>query len=345
MAAVRAAARVNALVRPRERGMLRSFHAFMLRWVMFRFLLPLGLYGLLVFPAAGAASERADCLALSGAWSQPAEGAAARQRLEQAMSGLLPARVLLVGEQHNAPEHQQLQLQLVEWLAVRGQLAALALEMAAQGRDTRGLPRSAHEADVRAALAWNERAWPWENYGPAIMAAVRAGVPVAGANLPRERMQAAMRDEKLDQRLPAAQLQVQQGRIRQSHCGLLPEEQIAPMTRVQIARDVSMAQVAARLAGQAASGQTVVLVAGNGHTHCVLGVPRFLPAQLQARVLSARTAAADGAQPLQADPAQEDALDAVDAVWLTPALALRDHCADLRALRQAGSSKPSGAAP
>ena len=53
--------------------------------------------------------------------------------------------------------------------------------------------------------AWNDRAWNWVSYGPAIMAAVRAGVAVLGANLAREPMLAAMRDAMHDQRLSRRQ--------------------------------------------------------------------------------------------------------------------------------------------
>src|SRR4051812_6030333 len=87
-------------------------------------------------------------------------------------------RALLLGEQHDAPEHQQLHRQVVEQLADRQLLAALVLEMAEGGRSTRGLAAEAGEAQVRAALGWNSEAWPWELYGPAVMAAVQAGVPV-----------------------------------------------------------------------------------------------------------------------------------------------------------------------
>jgi len=150
------------------------------------------------------------------------------------LATLLPTDVLLLGEQHDAPAHQQLQRQAVQWLAARGELAALALEMAEQ-------PRDASEADVQHALAWRDADWPWKTYRPVVMAAVRAGVPVLGANLPAARQREAMRDAALDARLPPAALAEQQQRVRDGHCGLLPESQIGPMTRVQIARDIAMA--------------------------------------------------------------------------------------------------------
>ena len=148
-----------------------------------------------------------------------------------------PTPLLLVGEQHDAPEHQQLQRELVQALAARGELAAVVMEMAEAGRDTRALPRDASEDAVREALAWNQGVnWPWPSYGPVVMAAVRAGVPVLGGNLPRARMRDAMADTALDQSVSAAALQGQRAAVREGHCELLPENQIAPMTRTGASR-------------------------------------------------------------------------------------------------------------
>ncbi|MDP3134975.1 MAG: ChaN family lipoprotein [Burkholderiaceae bacterium] len=228
---------------------------------------------------------------------------------------LLPADAVLLGEQHDAPEHQRIHAQVVRTLAARGELAALALEMAPRGRSTAGLARHADDASVRAALGWNEQAWPWTAYAPAVMAAVRAGVPAVGANLPRERMGQAMADARLDAALPGPVLKAQQQAVRQGHCGLLPETQIRPMTRIQIARDQSMAEA---VTAALAPGKTVVLLAGAGHVDKTLGVSRHLAPGLRVRAVR-----------LSAGPAEGAAAD-FDAVWTTPALPPRDYCAELR---------------
>jgi len=232
------------------------------------------------------------------------------------LDALLPADVLLLGEQHDAPDHQQLERETVQALADRGQLAALALEMADQGTSTTGLTPDTSEDSVRTALRWNDAGWPWAAYGPVVMAAVRAGVPVLGANLPRARMRDAMTNDALDTHLPTAQLQTQRTRIREGHCDLLPDSQIAPMIRIQIARDAAMAQtvMAARQ-----PGKTVLLVAGGGHVDRALGVPTHLPENITSKVALAlvgyaRVAINSGA----------------DAVWQTAALPPRDYCADMK---------------
>ena len=202
--------------------------------------------------------------------------------------------VLLLGELHDDPRHQHWHREAVTALAGRGRLAALALEMAERGTNTAGLPVDAGEAAVREALQWDDRVWSWDAYGPAVMAAVRAGVRVLGANLPRAQMRPAMADATLDGRLPPEDLARQQQAVRDGHCGLLPAAQVAPMTRVQVARDVAMAEA---VASAAQPGQTVVLLAGSGHVDPRLGVPRHLPASLTARPLAWPAPAAPGKDP------------------------------------------------
>jgi len=195
------------------------------------------------------------------------------------VGSLLPADAILIGEQHDAAEHQQIQRQAIALLAARRVLAGVVVEMAEQGRSTEGLPRDASEDNVREALAWNDKAWPWAAYGPAVMAAVRAGAPVHGGNLPRERMRAAMADVSLDVQLPAPAFKAQQQAIRVGHCNALPESQILPMTRVQLGRDQAMART---LQQQAVRGKTLVLLAGGGHVDAALGVPQHLPSDFRA---------------------------------------------------------------
>ena len=224
---------------------------------------------------------------------------------------------LLLGEQHDAPEHQRWEADSVRWLAERGRLAALVIEMAEAGTGTDGLPPDANAAQVYAALRWNEAAWPWERYRAVIMATVAAGVPVRGGNLPRSRMRAAMQDEALDRHLPPAALALQRNAIEEGHCGLLPADRVMPMVRIQLARDASMAQVVQQARQE---GRTVLLAAGWGHVRRDLGVPTWLPANFNAKVAIA-----------QAGQARAAIVSEANYIHPTPALAPRDHCAELRA--------------
>jgi uncharacterized iron-regulated protein len=197
----------------------------------------------------------------------------------QAQAGTASQDVLMLGEQHDASVHRQMQRQVIELLAGQGRLAALALEMAEHGGSTAGLAVTASEDEVRSALRWNQGGWSWRTYAPVVMEAVRAGVVVLGANLPRAKMRDAMADGSLDALLPGPALKAQQQAIRIGHCDMLPESQITPMTRIQIARDRSMAQVLERAV---VPGKTVVLIAGSRHIDARLGIPQHLSPRLRA---------------------------------------------------------------
>lgn len=229
---------------------------------------------------------------------------------------LLPADVLLLGERHDAPEHQALQREAATWLAERGELAALVLEMAEQGHSTKGLPRDASESAVQAALAWNDGAWPWQQYGPVAMAAVRAGVPVLGGNLPRRELRTALTDSTLDALLTPAALERQRQAVRDGHCGLLPEARVPGMARVQVARDLRMADTAAAARHP---GRVVLVVAGAAHVKRGLGVPVHLPQKISSKVVIAHTGIAEEAIKTEADWLQQ-----------TPDLPPDDACATLR---------------
>ncbi len=232
-------------------------------------------------------------------------------------AALLPPPVLLLGEQHDAPDHQRLQREAVAALGARGALAAVVLEMAEAGHGTQGLPRDADEATVRAALAWNDAAWPWERYGPVVMEAVRAGVPVLGGNLPRARMRDAMHDPSWDARVPPGVLRRQIAAMDAGHCGLLPASQWPGMARIQIARDASLARTAA---DARRPGQAVLLIAGAEHVRRDLGIPLHWDGSVRSRVAVARAQSTT-------EPLPEGA---VDTILPTPALPPTDHCAALR---------------
>lgn len=229
---------------------------------------------------------------------------------------LLPTEVLLLGEQHDAVEHQRIEQQVIALLASRGLLAALALEMADAGRTTANLKPSSTEQQVKFALRWSDKGWPWEAYGPAVMTAVRAGVLVLGANLPRTQIQDSMVDAKLDGQLPGPSLKAQQQLIRIGHCNLLPESQITPMTRIQIAKDISMANT---LSQAVFPGKTVVLLSGSAHADRKLGIPQHLGSSVSHKSVR-----------LLAGKPELDSAEQFDSVWTTVALPEKDYCAEFK---------------
>lgn len=228
------------------------------------------------------------------------------------------AELILLGEQHDAPEHQVLARLSIEALASKQSLSALVLEMADVGVSTEGMPTDASEAAVRERLKWNDAGWPWSRYGPLVMEAVRAGVPVVGSNLPRSAMRAVMAENNWDNKLPSSVLAGHRERMLQGHCGLLPESQVPAMVRIQIARDERMAQTASMWIR---SGKSVLLLAGAEHVKKDRGIPLLLDAKSKNNVVVVWMQAGTA---VNQDPALAD-LD-----WQTPPVPFKDYCADMK---------------
>ncbi|PPE64883.1 ChaN family lipoprotein [Caldimonas caldifontis] len=226
----------------------------------------------------------------------------------------------LLGELHDQPDHQRQAAQIVDELAAQGRLQALVLEMAERGRHTRGLPRDAGEVQVREALAWHEPAWPWAAYGPVVMAAVRAGVPVQGGNLPRAELRAAMGQARWDDTVPASARERLVDAVRDGHCGLVPEAQLPAMARMQIARDDALAATIAASARGASPEAVVLLLTGAMHASRATGVPLHLP----------RLAPGLAVRSIALVPEGQPAPEGFDERRSAQSQPSRDHCADLR---------------
>ena len=250
--------------------------------------------------------------------SQFHSGALAQSDWRAQIPSLPNAELILLGEQHDAPEHQELARLSVETLASKQALAALVLEMADAGVSTEGMPIESSEAAVRARLKWNDAGWPWSRYGPIVMQAVRAGVPVVGSNLPRSAMAAVMADDSWDNKVPSTVLAGHRERMIQGHCGLLPESQVPAMARIQVARDERMAQTASTWMR---SGKSVLLLAGAEHVKKDRGIPLLLDAKSKGKMIVVWMQAAVA---VKKDPALAD-LD-----WQTPPVPFKDYCADMK---------------
>ena len=108
------------------------------------------------------------------------------------------------------------------------------------------------------------------------------------------------------------------------------------MTRIQIARDLAMAET---VAGARQAGRTVLLIAGNGHVERKLGVPVHLPADLGTKVISAQ---AEPSAAQKDTKASGQMRAAADLVWPTPPLPPKDYCAQFRSTVK---SRPSTTSP
>ncbi len=240
----------------------------------------------------------------------------------QLVERLAGAERLLIGEQHDNPDHHALQLWLLQALGQRRTPGSLLLEMLEPGQQARvdavrgAVMRGDWPADLPQALAW-QRGWDWQQYAGLVRHALAQPEPLLAANLDRAevgqiyRSLPVLRGEAAT--APAVRVQLLE-QIREAHCGLLPESQLPAMLAVQQQRDRRMAE---RLL---AAPTPAILLAGAFHVRRDLGVPLHL-ADLEA---------AGGLQVLQlAEVGRPVAVNQADFVWYTPTQPVRDYCAGL----------------
>jgi len=256
---------------------------------------------------------------------------------------LAEADALLLGEQHDNPDHHRMQARIARELAARGRRLVVVFEMIDNGQQSlldgflAGRPRDA--AALGDLLGWEQSGWPaWAQYRP-IADAVLAqpnppAKPIRPANLPiatardiaRNGLTAKGLDAALAETLRQAAardpavLAAHGEAIRDSHCGMLPDSALAPFALAQYARDSVMADSIAA-ASRDAPGALVLLIAGNGHARHDVGVPLHL-ARLRPGLKVLSMGLLEGDAPPEAAP--------FDLVWLSAPIPREDPCAAFR---------------
>jgi uncharacterized iron-regulated protein len=243
---------------------------------------------------------------------------------QQLAERLAQAPRVLVGEQHDNPDHHALQLWLLQVLSDRRAQGSLLLEMI--NPDQQAKVDAVHAdfsqlkvpADLPAALAW-QTGWDWALYGPIVRYTLGQPYPLLSANLDTDEIKAiytqvpALSGEHST--APAVREQLLE-QIRASHCGQLPEQHLPAMLAVQQQRDRRMAQ---RLL---AAPKPALLFAGTYHARKDIGVPTHLldlGADNKGTVVLLMTQVGEQVAPGSADY-----------VWYTAALPDQDYCAQWR---------------
>jgi uncharacterized iron-regulated protein len=206
------------------------------------------------------------------------------------------AHFVYLGEKHDNPDHHRLQAWVLDALVKSGRKPALAMEQFdAEVQGTIDETRLSHPKDADAiatAVKWSDSGWPpWEQYAPIVRVAVAADLPIIAANLSRGRARAMVRngpdamslDERkkllLDRPVDAKVAASLKAELDDVHCGMeLPPQILEGMAFAERARDATMAD---RMldAEHVPHVDSVVLVAGTGHTRLDRGVPSAVVAR------------------------------------------------------------------
>jgi uncharacterized iron-regulated protein len=235
--------------------------------------------------------------------------------------------IVLLGEVHDNAEQHALRLAAFDDSLARGARPALALEqfdLEQQSLIDR-LRRESLDALAATDPATAAReltrqvggtGWNWRFYEPFIERALRLGLPIVAANLPRSALRPVMREglvaHGFDDRVAEPVMQEQARLIEASHCGMVDAALARRMALAQIARDQAMARVV-----EAHAARGVVLLAGNGHVRADLGVPLWLSPTTRA-ISQAIGVVEEG-----------DPTNAFDLQMTTPRLSRPDPCAGM----------------
>ncbi|MFT6465131.1 ChaN family lipoprotein [Halopseudomonas laoshanensis] len=243
----------------------------------------------------------------SGEWHSP----------QALLPRLAAADYLVLGEQHDNPDHHALQLWLLEALAQRRDQATVALEMLDADQQPAVEALQKHDAlpdqqMLAASLDWAE-GWDWALYGPIVRWALKHVDALMPANLTDTEIrglyqQPPTNSDVYDEQARTALLEM----IAQSHCDRLPQEHYPAMLAVQQGRDQRMAQVL----GSAAT--PAVILVGSVHARKDLGLALHWRNANTEKPLT--LIMVEAGKPL---PGPEQA----DLVWLTAALPAQDYCA------------------
>ncbi|MBG6565567.1 ChaN family lipoprotein [Pseudomonas aeruginosa] len=245
---------------------------------------------------------------------------------QQLVARLAAAPRVIVGEKHDNPEHHAVELWLAQALGEYRAQGSRLLEMLDPGQQPRvdavrvQLGTGKPVANLEQALDW-QKGWDWTQYGPLVSWAVAQPAPLLAANLQRSEIMRIYRERpplpgtasrRDSVRLPLL------AQIRESHCGMLPDDQLPAMLAVQQQRDRRMAE---RLRD---APLPAMLVAGRFHARRDLGVPvhlRDLGAEKGAQVL------------MLVEAGQAVTTREADYAWYTPAQPDKDYCAEMKKAR------------
>lgn len=202
--------------------------------------------------------------------------------------------IWLMGEVHDNPQAHQQRYARIQTQVQAGWRPSLVMEQfdrEHQALLNEGLAQC-QNADCLVSMAGLEP-WDWQHYKPLLQLALDHDLPVLAGNVSRRDVNKVIQQGYqavfepaliarygLQNPLPESLLHTHVTNIVNGHCKLLPANVAQSMVPAQVARDVWMAHV---VQTQAAQGP-VVLVAGNGHVDKSVGVPQWLPAELQPRV-------------------------------------------------------------
>ena len=219
------------------------------------------------------------------AWDEKTHAVVAPQAAEKAA---LDVPFVLLGEKHDNADHHRLQARALKAIVDHGRKPSVAFEMIdldlQRAADAFVQSGSSDVDELGRVLEWDKRGWPaWSLYRPIFEVVVAAHLKIVATGLSHDLARKVVREgpgslpEEIAERVkllplePAAATSLDE-EIKASHCGMLPDAMVPPMSIAQRVKDALMAS----MMQTNATPDGAVLIAGNGHVRSDRGVPIYL---------------------------------------------------------------------
>ncbi len=251
---------------------------------------------------------------------------------DQLLERLQNVKIILIGEQHDNPDHHRIEQDLLESL-LSTDSSQTVFEMLKTDQQSAASTLKTEQSldDIKAALNWDDKGWPWVDYIPLIQSSLSQGANITAGNLDTvqlKRIYNGIPNTEFDSLYPSASLVAQQARdaildqIYESHCQSMQKASLKPMLEIQMARDAQMAVSLTR--GQKSLS---ILIAGGFHTHKEYGVPVHLAYYTQetAKVILLNSVS-EGLN----SPNDYGNLTKADFMWFTPKPETEDYCSKFK---------------
>ncbi len=200
---------------------------------------------------------------------------------------LMQADIILLGEQHDNPDHHKLQAQIVEMLGQAGVLGAVVFEQVNWDQQvivSNLSNRNLHQLETQ--LNWAKSGWPsFKFYEPIFTTATRFRAPIIAGNISSEKSKAVYKegyhavfslDEQkllgLTKELDGPAMTALKKEVFEGHCQMIPEDHVSAMVPIQRARDAAMALAWHK---HHKTGKAIFIV-GSGHARKDFGLPWYL---------------------------------------------------------------------
>ena len=252
------------------------------------------------------------------------------------VNNLSKTKYLLIGEKHDNPDHHHLQNWLMHQLLPKNKYQ-VTFEMMSYDQQTQldKLSSSSSTSEIVSTADFKNSGWDQELYLPLLQTALKKGAHVSGGNIPKQQIMAlyssnpailepAKRFSTMNV-LNETQMLSLNDYIYEQHCELMPRSQVGPMSKIQIAKDASLAYSMTR-----ATAPKRMLITGNFHANKTLGVPTHL-SKLDKNNESIVIQILEVDQSKQQlEEYEQSIFDQADYIWFTPRWTNRDYCEDLR---------------